>query len=323
MKAAVSTRYGPPEVVSIEEVDRPTPGDDELLIRVRATTVNRTDCGYRGGTPFVLRFFSGLPRPKASILGCEFAGVVEAVGKDVTRFAVGDRVCGYCEGTFGAHAEFMTIAAHRFIARIPPDRTFAQAAPSTEGSHYGLAFLRLAELKPGQSVLVHGATGAIGSATVQLAKSLGATVTAVCGTAHVEMVRGLGADRVIDYQTEDFTRDDQRYDLVFDAVGKSSFRKCRRLLAPQGLYSASEGWWTMFLSFFGRFSKGRKVIFPFPRRDPEGIRLLTGLVESGEFTPVVDRIYPFEEIADAYRYAETGEKIGSLVIDVDRSEALV
>jgi len=319
MKAALTTRYGPPEVVSISEVERPTPGSDELLIRVRATTVNRTDCSYRSGKPFVIKFFGGIRRPKTPILGTEFAGIVEAVGDDVTTFTPGDRVCGYCEGTFGAHAEYMTVGAGRLIGRIPPDRTFAEAAPSMEGSHYALAFLRPAQVKPGTAVLVYGATGAIGSAAVQLAKSLGATVTAVCGTAHLDLVRGLGADRVVDYQTEDFTRDEQRYDLVLDAVGKSSFRHCRRLLNPKGIYSASEGWLTIFLSLFGRFSRGRKVIFPFPRRDPEGIRFLTGLVESGEFRPVVDRIYHLEEIPEAYRYAETGQKIGSLVIDIDRA----
>ena len=170
MKAAVRTGYGPPEVVHLEEVDRPTAEDDELLIRVRATTVNRTDCGYRGGTPFLIRFFSGLPRPKVTILGTEFAGEIEAVGADVTSYRLGDRVCGYCEGTFGAHAEYMTIQAERLIARIPTDSTFEEAAPSTEGSHYALGMLRSAQIGSGDDVLIYGATGAIGTAAVQIAK---------------------------------------------------------------------------------------------------------------------------------------------------------
>lgn len=322
MRAAVGTRFGPPEVVSIEQRDRPVPGDGEVLVRVRATTVNRTDCGYRAGRPWPMRFFVGLRRPKTSVLGTEFAGVVEAAGPGVTRFGVGDRVCGYCEGTFGAHAEYMTIGTGHLIARIPAGRSYAEAAPSMEGSHYALAFLRRAEVRPGDAVLVYGASGAIGSAGVQLAKSLGATVTAVCGTAHVALMRNIGADSVVDYQTENFTQDPERYDLVIDAVGKSSFWKCRKLLKPGGLFSASEGWGTMLLSLFRRLSPGRAVFFPFPRRDPEGIRFLTEMVESGEFTPVVDRCYPLEQIVEAYRYVETGQKVGNVVIDVDRADAV-
>jgi NADPH:quinone reductase-like Zn-dependent oxidoreductase len=324
MKAAVSTKYGPPEVVRIEDVDVPTPGAGELLVKVRATTVNRTDCGYRGGTPFPIRFFSGLRRPKAAVLGTEFAGVIEAVGDEVTTFAVGDRVAGYCEGTFGAHAEYMTIAANRLlIARIPPERTFAEAAPSTEGSHYALGFLRRAEVVPGQKVLVNGATGAIGSAAVQLAKSLGLEVTAVCGTAHVDLVKSLGADRVVDYESEDFTKDEERYDLVIDAVGKSSFRRCRKLLEPRGIYTSSDVgfmWHGPILALLTPLFRRRKLMFVVPRRDPEGIRYLKGLIESGEFTPVVDRIYPLDEIVGAYRYVETGRKIGNVVIDVHDAE---
>jgi len=192
MRAAVRTRYGPPEVVRIEEATRPAVGDGELLIKVRATTVNRTDIGYRAGKPFPIRFFSGFRRPKAAILGTEFAGEVEAAGADVTSFRSGDRVCGYCEGTFGAHAEYMTIQAERLIVIIPSDSTFEEAAPSTEGSHYALGMLRRAGVQSGQDVLINGATGAIGSAAVQIAKSLGATVTAVCGTDHMALVEGLG-----------------------------------------------------------------------------------------------------------------------------------
>jgi NADPH:quinone reductase-like Zn-dependent oxidoreductase len=270
-----------------------------------------------------MRFLAGSLRPKTSVLGTEFAGVVEAVGADVSRFAVGDRICGYCEGTFGAHAEYMTVRAGRLIARIPPDRTYREAAPSMEGSHYAMAFLRRAEVGPGDAVLVYGASGAIGSAAVQLAKSLGASVTAVCGTEHLDLIRDVGADRVVDYQTVDFTQDPDRYDLVLDAVGKTSFRKCRKLLKPRGLFSASEGWWTMFLSLFRPVSRGRAVFFPFPRRDPEAVHFLTDQVESGRFTPVTDRSFPLEQIAQAYRYVETGQKVGNVVIDVADADTTV
>jgi NADPH:quinone reductase-like Zn-dependent oxidoreductase len=305
--------------VRIEEVDKPTAKDNELLVKVQATTVNRTDCGYRGGKPFLIRFFSGLARPKVAVLGTEFAGVVEAIGSEVTSFRVGDRVCGYCEGTFGAHAEYMTIRATRLIAVIPMDSTFEEAAPSTEGSHYALSFLRTAKVESGQDVLINGATGAIGSAAVQIAKSLGLKVTAVCGTEQVALVESLGADRVIDYLTEDFTRDQQRYDLVLDAVGKSSFRRCRRLLKPGGIYMSSDVgllWHGPILALITPLFRGRKVMFTLPRRDPEGVKYLKGLIESGEFEPVIDRRYPLERIVEAYRYVETGQKIGNVVITV-------
>lgn len=314
MKAAVLERYGPPQAVRIEEVDRPAPKDDELLIRVRATTVNRTDCGYRGGKPFLIRFFSGLARPKVAILGTEFAGEVEAIGSAVTTFRVGDRVCGYCEGTFGAHAEYLAIAAHRLIAAMPADSTFEQAAPSTEGSHYALSFFRVAKMRSGQDVLINGATGAIGSAAVQIARSLGLNVTAVCGTPHLGLVKRLGAGRVIDYLMEDFTKDRHRYDLVLDAVGKSSFRRCRQLLKPGGIYMSSDGWLNLILAPITPLFGGRKVMFVLPHRDPEGIKYLKGLIESGEFRPVIDRHYRLDEIVEAYRYVETGQKIGNVVV---------
>jgi NADPH:quinone reductase-like Zn-dependent oxidoreductase len=227
MKAAVQTRYGPPEVVRISEVVKPTPKDNEVLVKVHATTVNRTDCACRAAKPFFMRFFTGLTKPRATILGNEFAGVVEAVGSGVTSFKVGDRVFGYNEGPFGAHAEYLSIPADGSLATMPANVTYAQAAPSTEGSHYALSHIRAAKIQSGQDVLVNGATGAIGSAAVQLLKSLGAGVTAVCDTDNVELVRGLGADRVIDYTAQDFTRDEQTYDVVLDSVGKSSFRSAK------------------------------------------------------------------------------------------------
>lgn len=223
MRAAVHTRYGPPDVVRIEEVEEPVPRGNEVLVRVHATTVNRTDCGFRAARPFITRFFTGLRRPRVTIMGTEFAGVVEAVGAGVTAFKIGERVFGYSEGRFGCHAELLTVPVNGSIASIPANLTFVEVAPGTEGAHYALSVIRTAKIQHGQAVLVNGATGAIGSAAVQIIKGLGAQVTAVCDTAHLELVRGLGADRVIDYTTEDFTKDHQQYDVVLDAVGKSTF----------------------------------------------------------------------------------------------------
>lgn len=319
MKAAVHARYGPPDVVRIAEVDKPHVGDDEVLVRVHATTVNRTDCAYRAARPFFVRTFTGLARPRRTVLGTEYAGVVEAVGSGVTSFTVGDRVFGYNEGAFGTHAEYLSAPQGGAIATMPTGVTFQEVAPGTEGSHYALSFIRTAGVRGGHDVLVYGATGAIGSAAVQLLKHRGATVTAVCDTAHVELVNGLGADRVVDYTAQDFTRDEQNYDAVFDAVGKSTFGRCRRLLKPGGVYlSADLGpWWqNLLLPLVTPLFRGRTVKFPIPRQDQEMMRYFRELIEAGQFRPVVDRRYPLDEIVDAYRYVETGKKIGNVVIDV-------
>jgi NADPH:quinone reductase-like Zn-dependent oxidoreductase len=323
VRAAVNTRYGPPEVVRIADVPTPTADPGEVLVRVHATTVNRTDCGFRAAEPWIVRFFGGLAKPKVTILGCEFAGVVESLGGGgggVEGFEIGDRVFGFSEDRFGAHAEYLTMPADGAIATMPADLPFEEAAASTEGSHYALAFVRSARIRGGTRVLLNGATGAIGSAAVQILKELGATVTAVCPTEHVELVRGLGADRVIDLRAEDFTKDRERYDVVFDAVGKSSFGRCKGLLAPRGLYLSSD---------LGRLSQnpvlalvtpvfgGRRVVFAIPK--PHGRREMTylkQLIEAGAFRPLIDRRYPLGEIVEAYRYVETGRKVGNVVIDV-------
>jgi NADPH:quinone reductase-like Zn-dependent oxidoreductase len=319
MKAAVRTRYGPPEVVRIAEVDKPVPKDGQVLVRVHATTVNRTDCGLRAARPFIYRFFLGLRRPRLTVLGNEFAGEVEAVGGGVTAFRPGDRVFGFDGTRFGAHAEYLATAADGLIATIPAGLTYQQAAASTEGSHYARSLIRAAGVRRGQEVLVYGATGAIGSAAVQLVAQLGAEVTAVCATPHLDLVRDLGADRVLDYTVQDFTRDTRRYDVVLDAVGKSSFGRCRRLLKPGGSYLSSDlGPLSQnpFLALVTPLLGGRRVRFPIPRPDPERMAYLRGLLEAGAFRPLIDRRYPLDEIVEAYRYVETGQKVGSVVLDV-------
>ena len=321
MKAAVHTRYGPPDVVRVSDVDTPAVKEHDVLVKVHATTVNRTDCGFRAGRPFIVRFFSGLVKPRATVLGTEFAGVVEAVGSGVTSFTAGDRVFGFSEGRFGAHAEYLVMPDDGPLATMPANTTFEQAAPTTEGSHYALSYIRAAKIRSGQHVLINGATGAIGSAAVQLVKNLGASVTAVCGTPHVELVKALGADRVIDNTAEDFTKDEQTYDVVFDAVGKSSFGRCKRLLKPRGIYLSSDlGPLSQnpFLALTTPLFGGKKVMFPIPpKHDQQGVRHFRELIESGTFTPVIDRRYRLDQIVEAYRYVETGQKIGNVVISVD------
>jgi NADPH:quinone reductase-like Zn-dependent oxidoreductase len=319
VKAAVHTRYGPPEVVRIAQVAKPIVKDNEVLVKIHATTVNRTDCGFRAAKPFFVRFFTGLVRPRLTVLGNEFAGEIEEIGSGVTSFQVGDRVFGYNDDQFGAHAEYMAIPEDGLLAAMPATLTYAEAAPSTEGSHYALAFIRTAKIHSGQHVLVHGATGAIGSAAVQLLKGLDADVTATCDARNMELVQRLGADRVIDYTAEDFTQDVERYDVVLDAVGKSSFGGCRRLLKPGGTYLSSDlGPLSQnpILALVTPLFGGKKVMFPIPKHDQDMARYFKEQLESGVFQPVIDRTYPLDQIVDAYRYVETGQKIGNVVISV-------
>jgi NADPH:quinone reductase-like Zn-dependent oxidoreductase len=315
MRAAVHTRYGPPEVVRIAELPKPTAKDNEVLVRVHATTVNRTDCGVRAAKPFLYRLFVGLRRPRLAVLGNEFAGEVEAVGGGVGSFRPGDPVFGFSPNRFGAHAEYLTVPERGSVATMPANLSFEEAAPGTEGAHYALSMIHSAGVRPGQDVLVHGATGAIGSAAVQFLAHLGARVTATCAAAHKDLVTGLGAGRVIDYRAEDFTRDAQTYDLVLDAVGKSSFARCRGIYVSSDLGPLSQN---PVLALVTPLSGGRRVRFAIPvQRDPAAVmRYLQELMESGAFRPVIDRRYPLDQIVEAYRYVETGQKLGNVVITV-------
>jgi NADPH:quinone reductase-like Zn-dependent oxidoreductase len=324
MKAAVHTRYGPPEVVHIETVAAPVAGDSELLIKVRATTVNRTDCHYRAAKPPVMRLISGLIRPRATINGTEYAGDVVAVGRSVRGFRVDDKVFGYCEGKFGAHAEYLVVRADGPVALMPANLFYDEAAAATEGSHYALSHIRRAGVTTGQDVLVYGATGGIGSAAVQLLKVIGAAVTAVCAPEHADLVRRLGADRVLDYTTGEFAADEHHYDVVFDAVGKAPFGQCRRLLTPGGIYMSTgpgPGYQNLVLPLVSPLLRGARVLFAYPKIDQAMVGYFRDLMESGRFTPVIDRRYPLAEIVAAYRYVETGSKIGNVVIRVDSPEA--
>ena len=319
MKAVVHTKYGPPEVLQLKEVEKPAPKDSEVLIKVHAATVNRTDCGFRSAEYFISRFFSGSLKPKYQTLGCEFAGVIEEVGKDVTSFKIGDKVFGYNDSKFGAHAEYMTLAENEAITKIPGNLSLEEAAPITEGAHYALCDIRAAKVISGQNVMIYGATGAIGSAAVQLVKYFGANVTAVCSTQNVELVKSLGADVVVDYTKQDFTKIDQTFDFVFDAVGKTSFGRCKPLLKDKGIYISTElgkNAENIFLALITPLFGGKKVLFPIPSISKEDIIFLKSLVEAGKFKPVIDRRYKLEQIVEAARYVETGQKTGSVVIIV-------
>lgn len=319
MKAIVYTTYGPPEVAKLMEVDKPLPKANEVLIKVYASTVNRTDSGFRSAQYFISRFWTGLIRPKYQILGCEFAGVIEEIGKSVTTFKQGDKVFGFNDKTCGGHGEYLTIAESDALTSMPVNLTYDEAAPICEGAHYALCDIRAAKVKSGQNVLVNGATGAIGSAAVQLLKHFGAKVTAVCDTKNIALVRSLGADEVIDYTKEDFTKTEQIFDFIYDAVGKSSFGKCKPLLTKNGIYKSTElgkNAENIFLAIITPIWGGKKVLFPIPTITKEDVVLLKTLVENKEFKPVIDRYYKLEQIVEAYKYVETGQKTGNVVIKI-------
>ncbi|MDO9186865.1 MAG: NAD(P)-dependent alcohol dehydrogenase [Bacteroidia bacterium] len=319
MKAIVYTKYGPPEVAQLMEVPKPIPKDNELLIKIYSSTVNRTDSGFRSAEYFISRFWSGLLRPKYKILGCEFAGIIEEIGKGVTTFQKGDKVFGYNDKTFGGHGEYLTIAESEAVTNIPDNISFDEAAALTEGAHYALVDIRAAKIEPGQNVLVYGATGAIGSAAVQLLKHFGATITAVCNTKNVELVKSLGADIVIDYQTQDFTKTENKFQFIFDAVGKSSFGQCKPLLTEKGIYISTElgkNGENILFALTTPLWGGKKLLFPIPTITKKDVIFLKELVQKGEYKPLIDRKYTLEQIVDAYKYVETGQKTGSVVIKI-------
>lgn len=313
MRAVVYERYGGPEVLHLEEVPIPTPGDDQLLVEVHAATVNRTDCGFLRAKPFIVRFFAGLRRPRRPILGSEFAGTVTAVGPAVRAFAVGDEVFGVHEG-MGAHAEFLCVAEGSPVAPKPSTMTFEEAAAISDGVVLAGTLLRAADVQKGQRVLVYGASGSIGTATVQLAKHLGAHVTAVCNTDNVAVVGSLGADEVVDYLTDDFTASGQTYDVILDTVGKLPYRRCRRSLARRGIFISTDLGFLCQNPLLALVS--RRVKFPLPKYTKDAVVDLAALVEQGAYRAVIDRRYPLDDVPEAFRYVETETKTGNVVITV-------
>ena len=324
MKAIIYTQYGSPDVLQLKEVEKPVPRDDEVLIKVHATTVNRTDCATIRAKPFFMRIVTGLFKPKKQIPGTEFAGEIEVVGKGVSSLKVGDKVFGFDDQGSGSHAQYMTIKEDKVVI-IPNNISYGQAAASSEGAHYAYNFINKVDLKKRQNILVNGATGAIGSAAVQLLKYFDVDVTAVCATRNIELVKSLGADKVIDYTKSDFTKDEQKYDFVFDSVGKSSFFKCKHLLKPGGVYISSDlGYMAqnIFLPLITPIIKpmigNKKTLFPMPTNIRGSLILIKRLIEQDKFKAVIDReLFPLERIVEAYRYVEKGQKTGNVVISVD------
>ena len=321
MKAAVRSKYGSPEVLSIKELDIPTPKDDEVLIRVHASTVNRSDCHVLTGKPFLMRLFTGLSKPKRSIIGTDFVGQIEAVGSTVSSFKVGDKLMGFGGGFgTGSQAQYRVLPetkATKITVTLPNNLSYDEAAACLEGSFYAASYINHMKIIAGQKALVYGATGAIGSAYVQILKYYGVYVTAVCGGENSALIRSLGADKIIDYKTEDFTKDNEQYDYVFDAIGRSSFAKCKRLLKKEGMFIPSNGLENIFLAPITGLLGGKKVAFIAPAYRNATLIFIKDLVEKGKFKPVIDRKYPLDKIAEAYIYVLTGEKIGNVIITMD------
>ena len=317
MKAAVRSKYGSSEVLSIKEIDKPAPKDNEVLIKVYAASVSRTDNHVLTGKPFFMRLFTGLFKPKLSVTGSDFAGQVEAVGAGVQSFKVGDKVMGF-GGVFciGSHTQYITFPEKEGIVLIPHNVTYEQAAACLEGAYYAAAVITTLKPSAGQKVMVYGATGAIGSAYIQFLKYYGVYVTAVCGGEDSELVRSLGADKIIDYKTQDFTKDEERYDFIFDAVDKTGFLKCKRLLKKNGIYTSAGGFEYLLWSLITRVSGGKRVLFLPPKDIKGNLGFIKDLIEEGKFRPVIDRIYPIEKIAEAFTYVASAQKKGNVIITI-------
>jgi NADPH:quinone reductase-like Zn-dependent oxidoreductase len=322
MKAAVVTRYGSPEVLVIKEVAKPVPADNEVLIRIHASSVCFGDCIVRRG-PALVRLFNGLRRPKIPILGVDLAGTVESIGKAVTHFAPGDEVFGSRGEKFGAHAEFACVAEDGFLALKPVNMTFEEAATVMVGGLCPLYFLRKANIQPGERVLVHGASGSLGIFAIQLARNFGAHVTGVCSTANVELVKSLGADSVIDYSKQDFTSNGQIYDVICDVLGKAQFPDSLRALKPGGRYlliGMSGGVWAILAAMlrgaWAHFRGAARFITGVAAPVQADLIFVKQEIETGKLRTVIGRRYPLSEIAEAHRYAETGHKVGNVAVVV-------
>ncbi len=321
MKAVFRSKYGLPEVLSVIEIDKPEPGDDEILIKVFASTVNRTDCGILTGKPYIVRLFTGLLKPNKNISGTDFAGQIEAVGKNVQLYKVGEKVMGFTEIiSCGSHAPFFVIkesVAKKHMLNIPEKLSYPEAAACLEGAFYASIGIKYVNPRAGQKALVYGATGAIGTSYVQFFKYYDVTVTAVCSGENIELVKSLGADKVIDYTITDFTKDEEKYDFVFDAVGKCTFQMCKPLMKEKGIFTSSDSFINIFWALITPLFGGKKVIFPYPSDIVGGLTFIKKLVEKSKFKPVIDRFYQIEEIADAFNYVLSGKKIGNVIISLD------
>ena len=319
MKAIVYTKYGPPDVLQLKEVEKPVPNEHEVLIKIYATSVTSGDCRLRKPDPFAIRFFNGLIRPKKiTMLGNELAGEIEDVGKNVKLFRKGDQVFGQAGMSLGTNAEYICLKEDAALVLKTAGISYEEAATIPFGGNTALHFLRKGNIRSGQKILIYGASGSLGTAAVQLAKNFGTEVTGICSTVNVELVKSLGADKVIDYSKEDFTKNGQTYDIIFDTTGKSPFSGCIKSLKPKGIYLRAvhmslsaiiSGLWTSITC-------SKKVIGGVAIESKENLSYLKVLVEAGKLKPVIDRLYPLEQIAEAHRYVETGHKRGNVGIRV-------
>lgn len=319
MKASVRYSYCPIESIQVNEIPVPEPKADELRIRVMATTVNRTDIGVLTGKPYLMRAFAGFPKPRYSVTGTDFAGIVDKVGENVVGYQVGDKVWGFGDNGSGTHAEFVCYSTKKALLPIPDGIGFAEIVACAEAAHYAYNFLNKVKLEPGNHVLVNGGTGAIGSAAIQLLKSRGIRVTAVCHEINVEKVKNLGPDRVIALEKEDFTKENIQYEFVFDAVGKSRFSLCKPILKPGGIYISSElgpNWENLTLALTTPIFGGKKVVFPLPDNILESMIAVQNLLLQGQFKPLMDRTFSLDQIKEAFAYVASGNKIGNVILEI-------
>lgn len=317
MRAAVRYQYCKPDDLTIARLPIPTPADREILVKVKATTVSWSDVGVLTGKPYAIRLFTGLQKPQRVITGTDFAGIVVARGEGVTEFQIGDQVYGFHDEGLGSHAEYIAVPLSKSVLKKPPHITFEQAAASLEGAHYAFSFLDKFRLEQGQSVLVNGGTGAIGNAAVQFLKYYNMQITVTCEPAFAGLMTSLGANRVIDFTSEDFTTLEPQFQYVFDAVGKSSFGKCKRLLTKGGIYISSElgpYWQNIWFAMLSPVLPGKKVKFPLPLSIHRSHAFINELLEKGKFSPLIDRRFPLEEIREAFRYVQSGQKKGNVLI---------
>ncbi len=318
MKAAIRRHYGSPKGITIEEIEKPLPNDNEILIKVYATTVNRTDCANLTAKPFIMRFILGLFRPIKIILGTDFAGEVVAVGENIKSHNLTDKVFGFTDTGLNSQAEYITLTPKGNILSIPENIDYKQAAASLEGAHYAYSFIHKVNIQPGQKILINGATGGIGSALLQFVKQFNVQVTATCNTKNIGLIQSLGADKIYDLSTEDFTSDTEKYDFIFDTVGKSTFGKCKPLLKKGGVYISSElGPYAqnLFFAAFTPLQKNKKVIFPIPFGVEKTLPYIKHLLTTGKFKPVIDREYSLADIPEAYEFVMQGEKTGNVIVN--------
>ncbi len=318
MKASIRREYGSPNQIKIENIEKPILKENDILIKVHATTVNRTDCANLTAKPFIMRFVLGFFKPRKIILGTDFAGEIVSIGKKVKSFKVNDKVFGFNDTGSESQAEYIT-ATEKNLFLIPENINYKQAAASLEGAHYAYTFIHKVNIQSGQRILINGATGGIGSALLQFVKQYNVKITVTCNTKNLKLIKSLGADKIYDYTKEDFTISKEKYDFIFDAVGKSTFEKCKSVLKGKGVYISSElGPYSqnLYYALTTSISRNKKVIFPAPYSTQKTIPYIIELLTKEKFKPIIDREYVLEDIALAYEYVLRGEKTGNVIIEI-------